>query len=236
MLADGTCERCLVRNRALCASLSEEEFELFKSAARLRHMRHGQTVCWAGEENVVFANVVHGMLKISATSIDGREQVVGLLHASDFVGHPFTSTTHFTVSALTDVTLCVLPRAVLERLVVGNARMERSLYDRTLASLDEARMRIFALSRRSASERVAGFLLSMADQSVGIRCRVLPEGAITFDLPLSRGQIADVLGLNLETVSRQLTRLKQAGVIALPGGRALTIVKRAELCALSDAA
>ncbi len=59
---------------------------------------------------------------------------------------------------------------------------------------------------------------------------------MTFDLPLTRGQIADVLGMTIETVSRQLTRMKQSGVIGLPGGRAITISDREALMARAEAA
>jgi CRP/FNR family transcriptional regulator len=101
--------------------------------------------------------------------------------------------------------------------------MERLLLQRTLAALGVARTRILSLARQSAQEKIAGFLLDMALRASSTGCRATPDGPMTFDLPLTRGQIADVLGLTIETVSRQMTRLKTAGVIALPGGRAITI-------------
>jgi CRP/FNR family transcriptional regulator len=67
-------------------------------------------------------------------------------------------------------------------------------------------------------------------------CRANAEGPMTFDLPLTRGQIADVLGMTIETVSRQLTKLKADGIIALPGARAVTISDRAALAARAEAA
>jgi len=69
----------------------------------------------------------------------------------------------------------------------------------------------------------------MADRAGSSACRATVEGPITFDLPLTRGQIADVLGLTIETVSRQMTKLKASGVIGLPGGRAVTLRDRPAL-------
>ena len=72
----------------------------------------------------------------------------------------------------------------------------------------------------------------MADAS----SRATPGGPVTFDLPLSRGQMADILGLTIETVSRQMTKLRDAGVINLPGGRAITIADRPALIRRAEAA
>jgi CRP/FNR family transcriptional regulator len=95
---------------------------------------------------------------------------------------------------------------------------------------------MLSLARRSAEERVAGFLIDMADRVGNAGCRAIDTGPVTFDLPLTRGEIADLLGLTIETVSRQLTRLKVANIIAAPSLRAITIRDRAALAARSDAA
>ncbi|WP_336314448.1 helix-turn-helix domain-containing protein [Sphingobium sp. AntQ-1] len=81
---------------------------------------------------------------------------------------------------------------------------------------------------------MADFLLQTFERIGGYSASA--NGPVTFDLPLSRGAIADVLGLTIETVSRQMTKLKMAGVIALPGGRAVTILKRDALRRMADAA
>lgn len=107
--------------------------------------------------------------------------------------------------------------------------MERLLLQRTFAALEEARGRMLMLARSSAGEKVAALLLGMADRAAGSGCSASAAGPVTFDLPLSRGQIADVLGLSIETVSRQMTGLKDAGIVALPGVRAVTIRDRPAL-------
>jgi len=107
--------------------------------------------------------------------------------------------------------------------------MERLLLQRTFAALDDTRGRLLVLSRNTAEQKVAGFISNMAERARGTDCRARADGPATFDLPLTRGQIADVLGLTIETVSRQLTRLKAAGILALPGVRAVTVRDAAAL-------
>ncbi|UPG74010.1 Crp/Fnr family transcriptional regulator [Roseomonas gilardii subsp. gilardii] len=184
------------------------------------------------------ANLLSGVLKLSAATADGREQIVGLLYPADFVGRPFAESAEHSITALTDAELCVFPRKPFEETLEGHARMERLLLRRTLAALDDARNRMLLLGRKTAEEKVASFLLDMA-------VHLAPEGApkdarggraVTFDLPLTRAQIADVLGLTIETVSRQMTRLKRAGLIDLPAGRLVTIRDREALEERAEAA
>jgi len=212
------CADCAVRDQALCSSLTDLELTALNTLGRRRKITRGQTLIWAGDDSIICANLLSGVLKLVAAMPDGREQIVGLLYPADFVGQPYAGQADFTITALTDAELCIFPRDAFERVLEDHARMERLLLQRTLAALAVARTRILSLARKSAQEKIAGFLLDMALRASATGCRATPGGPITFDLPLTRGQIADVLGLTIETVSRQMTRLKAAGVIALPGG------------------
>ncbi len=222
-----TCSGCAVRHLSLCGRLDDEALEAFHRIGTRKTVARGETIAWAGEQSLTCGNLLSGMLKLSASMADGREQVVGLLYASDFVGRPYSSHHEFTVTALSDAEICYFPRAAFERLLETHPYVERELLRRTLATLDDARSQMLMLARQSASERVADFLLRTADRVGG--CSAMPGGPVTFDLPLSRGSMADVLGLTIETVSRQMTRLKATGVIALPGARTVTLVRRNEL-------
>ena len=106
------------------------------------------------------------------------------------------------------------------------------MLNRTLDELDRARRWMLLLGRKSAAERVASFLIEMSQRLA----ETGPDPQIpldNFDLPLDRQQIADVLGLTIETVSRQLSAMRAAGVIELPGRRSLSIRDRARLVALA---
>ncbi|NYD89032.1 Crp/Fnr family transcriptional regulator [Sphingomonas melonis] len=230
------CADCSVRDRSLCGSLDNTELRALNAVSQRRIVRRGQAVAWAGDEAVICGNLLEGVLKLVATTADGREQIVGLLYPADFFGQPYAGETDFDIIALTDAQLCVFPRPAFERILDDHQRMERLLLQRTLESLTEARERILVLARKSAGEKVAGFLVDMAVRAGEKGCRATIGGPVTFDLPLTRGQIADVLGMTIETVSRQLTRLKVEGIIALPGARTVTISDHVALAARAEAA
>jgi CRP/FNR family transcriptional regulator len=234
MQLDDICADCGVRDRALCGSLTDAELETLNRLGRRRHVARNETIAWAGDENLVCANLLSGVLKLTAATADGREQIVGLLYPADFVGRPFAEQVDYSITAVTDAELCLFPREPFERVLADHARMERLLLQRVLAALGDARGRIVALGRGSAAGKVAGFLLDVAERAAATGCRASPNAPLTFDLPLSRGEMADVLGLTIETVSRQIGALKRAGIIKLPGGRAVTLVDAAALRARLD--
>ncbi len=224
-----SCVDCAVRDLSLCASLADQELEALNAIARHKVISRGQVFAWEGDASSLCANIVSGVLKVTSATADGREQIVGLLYAGDFVGQPFRAKTTLTVTALSDADLCIYPRRGFETVLDDHSKLERMLLQRTMAALDDARARMLSLGRKSAEERVAGFLLEMAE-----RCTT-GDVQDSFDLPLTRGQMADVLGLTIETVSRQLTNLKGAGLIALLAGRGVTIVNRVGLEARAGA-
>ena len=225
------CTGCTVRDVALCGSLDEGALADLNRVGRRRHVEQGETIAWAGEESRTCGNILSGLFKLSASTTDGREQTVGLLYPADFLGRPYAAQTDYSVTALSAAEVCVFPRKAFEATLERNGAMQRALLRRTLATLDEARARLLMLGRQSAEERIARFLLDMAKRFGGESgASVDPQ---TFDLPLSRGAIADVLGLTIETVSRQMTKLRAARIIALPGGRTVTIARRAALEALA---
>lgn len=229
MDTNNSCAACAVRDRAVCGALSEADLRALNALGRRARLSRGETLVWAGDPGIVCGNLIRGVLKLTMTTPDGREAIVGLLYPADFVGRPFAEMAEVTISALTDAELCVFPRTAFERMLTDHSGMERLLLERTLAALDEARRRMVTLGRQSAEERLSGFLADMSRHVASAACRPSRGMPLTFDLPLTRGEIADLLGLTIETVSRQMTRLKSAGLIALPGGRAVTIRDRAAL-------
>ena len=208
------CASCAVRSTALCASMSDEDLVALHAIGRRRTVPAGQMVSWAGDEANVFANIVRGTLKVTATMADGREQIVGLLFPGDSVGQLFSVESDLTVTAIVETDLCSYPRRAFEALLDEFPRLERMLLKRTLASLNEARERMLALGRKTALERVVGFIQSLAER-MGQRHG---DGTVHVAIPVSRGEMADYLGLTIETVSRQLTRLRTASNIAFAGG------------------
>ncbi len=180
-------------------------------------MKAGQTVMWEGEESTLVANVIDGTLKLSTSTGDGREQIVGVVYASDFIGRPFGARTPHSVTALTDARLCLYPRGAFDGFAREHPALEHRLLRRTLDDLDRTRSWMLLLGRKNARGKVATFLLDM-------QRRVRADGKGVIELPLSRQQIADVLGLTIETVSRQMSEMKRMGVIVLHRRRGVCIV------------
>lgn len=179
---------------------------------------------WEGDDSALVANVTQGVFKLSTSTADGREQIVGMVYPSDFIGRPFASTTPHSVTALSDASLCMFNRHAFDEFAREHPELEHRLLERTLTELDHARHWMLLLGRKSAGERVASFLMEMAQRLTDSSCGAGAEMVDRFELPLSRQQMANLLGLTIETVSRQLTRLRQAGVIDLPDRRLVVIL------------
>ncbi|MBN8502159.1 MAG: Crp/Fnr family transcriptional regulator [Sphingomonadales bacterium] len=224
------CDTCIVRNRAICSSLEGVELQALNAIGRRRTLEAGESLMWEGEDSVLVANVIDGVLKLSTGTEDGREQIVGVVYPSDFIGRPFGATSGHGVTALTDAKVCVFSRRDFDAFARDHPALEHKLLQRTLAELDRTRRWMLLLGRKSASEKLATFLLEMSERLVQPGCIDAPDLPLRrFALPFSRQQVADVLGLTIETVSRQFTRLKAEGVIDLPSRREVEILNRTAL-------
>lgn len=217
--APGRCGECEVRTSGICGSLAIPDLEQLSSLGRIVRLAPGQALLWEGSEAVLVGNVIEGTLKLSTVTGDGREQIVGIVFASDFIGRPFGKDSSQTVTALTPATICVFSRTAFDRYADEHPGIESALLRRTLDELDRARRWLMLLGRLSATERVASLLVELVDRSN------VPEDQ-SIILPLSRQQMGDLLGLAIETVSRTMTKLQRAGLIGLPGGRRLQVVDR----------
>lgn len=222
------CESCSVRNKAICAALDSAELFALRQIRRHQRIPAGQTLAWEGDDAFVVASVTSGVLKLTKSLGDGREQIVGLAFPADFVGRPFHSKTTNTVTALTDTDVCVFRREDFDNFAREHPQLEHKLLERTLAELDLARDWMTRLGRKSANERVSSFLIDISERLSADTCAGF-TAKDEFELPFGRQQIADILGLTIETVSRQLTALKNSGLIELSGRRTVHILNRAAL-------
>lgn len=210
------CLGCEARITGICSAL--EPSELVRMASHTHKIRHGAGSRVSGESDPItsYANVMRGVIKLSKVMEDGAQQVVGLQFAPDFLGRLYGNESTVTVEAATEVHLCVVPRGALERMVATTPALERRLIHQTLRELDDARDWMVTLGRKSARQKVASLLWLFASHAKSGR-----DGRddLHFDLPLTRADIGDFLGLTFETVSRQVTRLRVDGVIQVIGNR-----------------
>ncbi len=214
------CDACEIRHLGICEVLNGAELQALGSISVRKRVPKGQAILSEGESGSVFANITSGAVKLSKSLGDGRQHIVGLLFAPDFVGRPFRQDSPCLAEAATDVGLCVFPRVRFERVLREHPALEHRLFERTLSGLDASREWMLLLARKTATEKVASFLLLLATRAPRRCCQLSGKAEVVrVELPLSRSEMADCLGLTLETVSRQMTQLKTSGVIALLGYR-----------------
>lgn len=181
-----------------------------------RSFKAGETIMWRGENLVYVASVVSGVATLSKTMEDGRTQMVGLLLPSDFIGRPGRKNIEFDVIAVTDVELCCFAIKPFEEMINDTPHIAQRLVEMMLDELDSARDWMLLLGRKTAREKIATFL-----QMLIRRQRVEGVGFAQqpLALPLTREEIADYLGLTLETVSRQLNGMKKDGILTFSDRR-----------------
>lgn len=214
-----TCRQCSARLGGICSVL--DATQLAELALHTRSIQHEAGAELFGDETHIssYANIIHGVVKLFKILEDGRQQVVALKFSADFLGRIRGSDNRIGAQAASDIEVCHIPRKVLDHLLEENRALEKHMLDLALTELDEAREWMVTLGRKTASERVASFLYLVAAHLVP----GLPSADLTFDLPLTRAEIGDFLGLSLETVSRQMSALRRDAVIAIHNNRRITI-------------
>ncbi len=221
-MSETNCGECPIRHRAVCAKCDADELAQLEEMKYYRNYEAGQPIAWAGDDLLFLGSVVRGVASISQTLEDGRTQMVGLLLPSDFIGRPGRGISLYDVTAVSDVTLCCFRRKPFEQLLLNTPHVAERLLDMTLDELDAAREWMLILGRKTAREKIASLLTIIARRESVIGMRAL-TGPIAIDLPLTREAMADYLGLTLETVSRQISALKNDGVISLEGKRRVQV-------------
>lgn len=219
------CKSCEVRHKGMCGALNATELSYLSKHTRQLSQPAGEELVGESTEVQAYDNIMRGVVKLSKTLEDGRQQIVGLQFAPDLVGRLYASESPLTAETASSVEVCRVPRAIMERLIEGNPTLRKRLMDQSLRELDEARDWMVTLGRKSAAEKVASLLLLVAmhmDPDAQGDRRI-------FDLPVSRLDIADYLGLTIETVSRNFTRLRTDGIIQITANRHIEIVSLARL-------
>ncbi|MDR0810100.1 MAG: Crp/Fnr family transcriptional regulator [Gemmobacter sp.] len=216
------CGECPIRHRAVCARCDAAELSRLEQIKYYRSYPAGQTVIWSGDRMDFVASVVSGIATLTQTMEDGRRQMVGLLLPSDFVGRPGRAMAAYDVTASTDLVMCCFRRKPFEELMVSTPHVAQRLLEMTLDELDAAREWMLLLGRKTAREKIASLLAIIARRDATLNLRAA-KGGIDFNLPLTREEMADYLGLTLETVSRQISALKRDGTIMLDGKRHVTV-------------
>ncbi len=167
-----------------------------------------------GEEAEFVYRVVAGAVRSHKVLSDGRRQITGFHLAGSLFGFEQGETHWHTAEALSDTRVLIFPRRPIERAATRSAEVACQLWSMATASLRDAQDLALLLGRRSAQGRLAAFLIEV-DRRFG--------GTGTFALPMTRRDIADYLGLTIETVSRTFSQLEEEGALRRAGGRQITL-------------
>lgn len=220
------CQSCDARHHGMCGALDAEELIAFARHTRVMKFPAGEILLEERGRIESYGNLMRGVVKLTKTLADGRQQIVGLQFAPDFVGRLHMDESPVRAEASSEVELCRISKSALQRLVAANPALEARLLHQALRDVDDAREWMLALGRKTAGEKVASFLVMLATHIEPLSGK---QETLAFELPLTRAEIGDFLGLTIGTVSREMTRLKRDGVIAIASHRRIDILDHAAL-------
>jgi CRP/FNR family transcriptional regulator len=239
IIPENACRNCDRRFDSLCGVLNCDELDILDEMMEHQVFEPKATIIYEEDEAKNVYNITDGILRLTKLLPDGRRLVTGFLYPGDFVGLAFHNHYSYSVEAVTKVKVCRFPRLKLEALLKKIPKLESKLLGMMSNELKEAQDRMMLLGRKSPKERLASFLLSISKRKIETssspaKHNNLLEPLDSFELPMSRMDISDYLGLTIETVSRTLTIFSKEGVISTEGRKKINILDREKLQDISD--
>lgn len=204
------CAGCGARAFSVCDGLPEADLERLDALAETVRFAPGEVLIREGDPATKLFNLTAGSARVFKLMPDGRRQIVGFLFAGDFLGLAIGEIYAFSAEAIEPTTACRFNRAAYQALIDDSPSLGAALLERARHELAAAQNQMLLLGRKTAQERIASFLLDLAE-----RDPMRAHAPDALHLPMTRTDIADCLGLTIETVSRTLTRLKTSGVIRM---------------------
>ncbi|MEJ0028341.1 MAG: helix-turn-helix domain-containing protein [Rhizomicrobium sp.] len=192
------------------------------SLGTIGHFDRNATIFSEGDDADYSYKVLAGAVRLSKMMSDGRRQIAEFALPGDFIGINWLAEHAMTAEALNDVTVVAYARGRLERLGDENREIRAELFANLRHDLWSAQNHLVILGRQSALERVANFLAQLLERSRS-------ADKTRLDIPMTRQDIADYLGLTIETVCRMLTKLKLSGIIGIPDRHTITVRNAAGL-------
>ena len=229
MLLDPSCSQCDIRDAAFCKGVPERETARLETIATFLDIESGETIISEADPAEHIFNVTGGAVKLYKLMTDGRRQITGFLFPGSFLGVSNHSEYAYTAEALTPTSLCRFPLKQFEALLGEFPLIGQRMVSIMMDDLAGAQSQMLLLGRKTARERVASFLVLLAE-----RTGVSAEATPLLPIPMNRVDIADFLGLTIETVSRTLTGLKKDGFIAIPDGGHIQVLDMDHLVTIAE--
>ena len=187
------------------------------------HFAAGEEIYAQEEEADLVYQVIDGAVRTTRLLSDGRRQIGDFYYRGDLFGVETGPGHRFSAEALNDCEILVVKRAAIRQHGDDGIRFERQLWAATNRELERTQEHLMLLGRKTAAEKVAGFLQDVSGRFQGD----------LVSLPMGRQDMADYLGLTIETVSRMLTQIQADGLVEFSGCRRFRIKNRAGLARLA---
>lgn len=208
------CQHCRARFLSVCSALDDAELKDLATIVDPRCVAAKSTLFSQGDESAAVYNVTEGMARLYKLLPDGRRQIIGFALPGDFLGLSLSDKFSFSADAVDDMKVCRFPRSKFTQQLDDKPHLLRRLHEIASNELMIAQDQLVVLGRRSAEERVAVFLMNLRR-----RFSVINHLSPTIPLPMSRQDIADYLGLTIETVSRTFSKFfKEKVLLNVPDG------------------
>lgn len=218
-----------MREESVCSTLPPAEASRLERQVSSLELQANGELARTGQPCRHAYNVTAGMLRLVRLLPDARRQVVAFVLPGNFVGLSDSARYRHNIEAVVPSRVCAFELDGVRQLRDRYPGFEHALLERACRELDEAHDAMLLLARLSPLERLASFLVRLRRQM-----RLRDDGAV-LALPMGRSDIADHLGLTVETVSRSFSRLREQGVIALPDPHRVEILDPAALSGLASA-
>ena len=207
---DNGCQDCGVRLFSVCGALDTSELDALDRISQVRHFPAKTMLFDQGALAGSVFNVTEGMVRLYKSLPDGRRQIVGFALPGDFLGLALQDRYGVAAEAVNQVRVCRFVRSAFSAFVDDKPHLLRRLHEFAGHELSLAQDQMLLLGRRSADEKLAAFLLNLQ-----ARYGRIGSASVVVPLPMSRQDIADYLGLTIETVSRTFTKFARDKLLVI---------------------
>lgn len=222
----GLCEKCQVRGETSCSALDNSELVRLASIAVPKRLEKGRALFEEGEEASFAFNVRSGVLRLINLLPDGTRHVIGFGFPGDMLGFTTHGDYTYSAEALAPVEVCAYPRGKLLPLLDEIPPLKTIILDMAICEIDKLQKQTLLLAHKSSIARVSTFLWNLYDENTKYKNKIqCGEGRVGIDLIIGRRDIADHLGMTIETTSRCFSRLRDDGVICFDGRNHVVILK-----------
>lgn len=208
------CSTCTTRHLSICDALGPKELVTFDHVVQHRGFAAKTVLFEQGQKADFVFSVSEGTIRLFRLLPDGRRQIIGFAIKGDFLGTALADKHEYTAESVDHIRVCRIPRPVFVQMLDEKPHLLRKLHEIAGREIHDSQDQIVLLGRKNAEERVSAFLLSFRERLARVATR-----SVTIPLPMSRQDIADYLGLTIETVSRTISKLaRDKLIVVVPDG------------------